>query len=154
MADMTHAGPTVVIAEAHYEIAHALEDVVTLAGCIPVTVSDFESVRTLDCHPIAIVVRVATEMPLMSPHRGLEAFDHGRPLIVALASSDADVAEAQRLDCEIIARAPHQVQTLYDVLTELASRQSSARGGGLVRSRADPAENHGAVETCTHIRAV
>jgi hypothetical protein len=41
---------------------------------------------------------------------------------VALASSDADVAEAERLECEIIARAPHQVQMLYDVLKELASR--------------------------------
>jgi hypothetical protein len=123
MADMPHAAPTVVIAEPHHEIAHALEDVVTLAGCVPVTVSQFESVKTLDTQPVAIVVRVATEMPLVAPHRGLEGLARGRrPLIVALASSDADVVEAQRLDCEIIARAPHQVQILYDVLTQLASR--------------------------------
>jgi hypothetical protein len=46
--DMRNAAHTVVIAEAHYEIAHALMDVVTLAGCIPVTVTHFDSVRTLD----------------------------------------------------------------------------------------------------------
>jgi hypothetical protein len=117
---MRNAVHTVVIAEAHYEIAHALMDVVTLAGCVPVTVTHVDSVRTLEVQPAAIVVRVDR---VLSSHRGLENFVRGRrPLIVALASSDADVAEAERLNCEIIARAPHQVQMLYDVLKELASR--------------------------------
>jgi hypothetical protein len=117
---MRNTAHTVVVAEAHYEIAHALMDVVTLAGCVPVTVTHFDSVQTLDVQPVAVVLRVD---PLLSPHRGLENFARGRrPLIVALASSDADVAEAERLECEIIARAPHQVQMLYDVLKELASR--------------------------------
>jgi hypothetical protein len=122
MGDTPHVRPTVVIAEPHHEIAHALQDVVALAGCVPVIVSNFESMRMLDVQPVAIVVRVATEMPLMSPHLGLRDLGRrGRPLIVALASNEADVAEAERLDCEVIARAPHQVQALYDALTRLAS---------------------------------
>jgi hypothetical protein len=117
---MRTAAHTVVIAEAHYEIAHALMDVVTLAGCVPVTVTHVDQVLALDVQPVAIIVRVDL---LLSSHRGLEHCARGRrPLIVALASSDADVAEAERLECEIIAREPHQVQMLYDVLKELASR--------------------------------
>jgi hypothetical protein len=123
MAHTLRPGPTVVIAEPHQEMAGALEDVVTMAGCVPVRVSRCESVRILSPEPAAIVVRVATEMPLGSPHLGLEHLGSGRrPLIVALASNDADVAEAERLHCEVIAREPHQVQMLYDTLLELASR--------------------------------
>jgi hypothetical protein len=109
-----------VIAEPHHEIADALQDVITLAGCVPVTVRRCESVHELHERPTAIVVRIATDVPSVSPHRGLEGLDRtGRPLIVALASSDADVAEAERLECEVIARAPHQVQALYEALMQL-----------------------------------
>lgn len=118
----TAQSPLVVVAEPHHEIADALQDVVTSAGCVPVMVSGCESVHDLDSAPAAIVVRIATEMP-MSPHLGLEHFSTaGRPVIVALTSSDEDVAEAERLGCEVIARAPHQVQALYEALTQLASR--------------------------------
>jgi DNA-binding NtrC family response regulator len=113
----------VVVAEPHQDIADALQDVVALAGCVPIVVSRYESVSDLQSVPAAIVVRVAMEMPMMSPHRGLqESSLTQRPLIVALASNDADVAEAERLGCEIIARAPHQVQALYQALTRLSSR--------------------------------
>lgn len=114
--------PLVVVAEPHHDMADALQDVVTLAGCVPLMVSGCESVPELNSAPAAIVVRIATEMPT-SPHLGLERFSlTGRPVIVALASSDRDVAEAERLGCEVIARAPHQVQALYEALTQLASR--------------------------------
>ena len=121
----TAEGPLVVVVEPHREIADALQDVVTLAGCVPVMASHCESVRelNLDSLPAAIVVRVATEIRTMSPHFGLEHFSRtDEPLIVALASSDADVAEAERLECQVIARAPNQVQALYNALTQLASR--------------------------------
>jgi hypothetical protein len=121
------AGPVVVIAEPHHEMSDALEDIVTLAGCIPVTVSGFESLDGVLSSPAAIVVRVASETPLVSPHQGLEHPGPRRPLIVALASTDADVAEAERLQCEVIARAPYQVQALYDALTQLAAHDACTR---------------------------
>jgi len=126
MANSLRQRPTVVIAEPHQQMAGALEDVVTMAGCVPVIVNRCESVMTLSAEPAAIVVRVATEMPLVSPHLGLAQLGRGRrPLIVALVSSDADVAEAERLHCQVIARAPHQVQTLYDTLVRLAHESKS-----------------------------
>ena len=125
MANSLRQRPTVVIAEPHQGMAGSLEDVVTLAGCVPVIVNRCESVKTLGAEPAAIVVRVATEMPLVSPHLGLAQLGRRRPLIVALVSSDADVAEAERLRCDVIARAPHQVQTLYDTLMRLARESKS-----------------------------
>ena len=119
----TAESPHVVVAEPHREIAQALQDLVTLAGCVPVMVSDCESVRELSSLPAAIVVRVATEISISSPHCGLERFSRAdRPLIVALASSAADVAEAERLECQVIARTPNQVRAVYEALTQLALR--------------------------------
>jgi len=126
----TAEGPLVLVIEPHREIANALQDVVTLAGCVPVMASHCESVRELDSLPAAIVVRIATEIRMMPPHFGLEHFSRtDQPLIVALASSDADVAEAERLECQVIARAPNQVQALYKALTQLASRSPQGATG-------------------------
>jgi hypothetical protein len=112
--------PIVVIAESHRAIADTLRDVVLLAGCAPVIIDSAEAVRNCPSPPTAIVIRVATEMPLMSPHLGLERLAQAeRPMIVALTSSDEDVAEARRLQCEVIARAPYQIQALYETLTKL-----------------------------------
>jgi DNA-binding NtrC family response regulator len=114
--------PTVAIAESHHEIADALEDVVALAGCVPVTVNSIEALQDMRSTAAAIVVRVATEMTDSSPHLVLQELALStRPLVVALTSSDADVAEAQRLHCEVVLRAPHQVQGLYETLQDLAS---------------------------------
>lgn len=119
----TTGKPLVVVAEPHHEIADALQDVVILAGCVPVMASDCESISELHALPAAIVVRVATEMPMTSPHLSLRQFGRTkRTLVVALASSHADATEAERLGCQVIARAPRQVQVLYEVLTQLSSR--------------------------------
>jgi len=72
-------GPPVVVIEPHRQVADALQDVVTLADCVPVMASHCESV------------------------------------------TDADVAEAERLECQVIARAPNPVQA-YGALTQLALR--------------------------------
>ena len=115
------------VAETHHEIADALQDVVILAGCIPIIVSEGESMGERPALPEAIVVRVATEMPMTSPHLNLRQFGRTeRTLVVALASSDADVAEAERLGCQVIARAPRQVQVLYEALTQLSSRSADS----------------------------
>jgi hypothetical protein len=128
MEGTPHTGPTVVIAEPHHEIADALGDVVRLAHCVPVTVNHFDAVHELRSWPAALVVRVSTELRSMSPHIGLDHLARTRrPLIVALAWSEADVAEAERLECDVIARAPRQVQAVYEALTRLASRGSCAR---------------------------
>jgi hypothetical protein len=128
MVDTNHSRPTVVIAEPHHGIACALEDVVTLAGCVPITVRGLDSVSALDCRPLAIVLRIATEMSFAARDGDLLSATRGaHPPIVALASTEADVAEAARLDCAVIAQAPHQVRMLYDTLLHLASSRRLAR---------------------------
>lgn len=128
MSPIAPTQPMVVIAEPHRAIADALQDVVTLAGCAAVIVDTVEAVRAFRS-PAVLVVRIATEMPLMSPHRGLEHLARTeRPLVVALASSEADVAEAERLACEVIACAPRQVQALYETLRQLVAPDPRAGG--------------------------
>jgi DNA-binding NarL/FixJ family response regulator len=129
MSPVAHTETIVVIAEPHRAIADAVQDVVTLAGCVPVIVDTVEAVRAFHSPPAAMVVRIATEMPLMSPHRGLEHLARAeRPVIIALTSSEADVAEAERLACDVIARAPHQVQALYETLRQLVAPGPKAGG--------------------------
>jgi len=112
--------PTVVIVEPYKDFAAALQEVVALAHCKPVTIGNVAGLSELSKPPAAIVVRVATNLPFESPHAGLDDMHPDkRPLVVALTSSDADVAEANRLGCEVVLREPQQVRGLYDALTHV-----------------------------------
>jgi len=114
--------PMVAVIETQRDLATALEEVVSLARCTPISVPDVSGLTDLPSPPAAIVVRIATNMPFGAPHAGLEdlpAVD--RPKVLALVSSDADVTEAQRLGCDLVLREPHQVRALYDALTAVAA---------------------------------
>lgn len=115
--------PTVVIVEPYKDFAAALQEVVSLARCQPVTVANIAGLSELPKLPAAIVVRVATNLPFESPHAGLGDMPRDqRPVVLALTSSDADVAEATRLGCEVVLREPQQVRGLYDALTSVAGK--------------------------------
>jgi hypothetical protein len=45
----------------------------------------------------------------------------GRPPVVAIAWADDEVAEAIRLKCEVVLRAPSEVGRLFEVLTKIVS---------------------------------
>lgn len=122
--------PTVVIVEPYRDIAVALEEVVSLAQCTPVTVGTLEEVGDLvHRRPIAIVVRVATHLSTHSPHATLRAWPRtARPMIVALVSSEEDAAEAERLGCDVILCEPRQVHRLYDTLASVAGVPVDATG--------------------------
>jgi hypothetical protein len=121
--------PTVVIVEPYRDIATALEEIVSLARCIPLTVGAVEEpAALLQERPAAIIVRVATDLSFRSPHAGLTRWPPSmRPMVVALASTDADVAEAERLGCDVILREPKQVQQLYETLAHVAASPRAAR---------------------------
>src|SRR5687768_8668967 len=113
--------PIVAIFEPERERATALQEVVSLARCTPITVFVAEELTGFPAPPAAIIVRVAMNRPLGSPHTELERLPFSsRPKVLALASSEADVAEAQRLGCDVVLREPHQVRALYDALTDIA----------------------------------
>ena len=111
--------PIVVVIEPDRELAVALQEVVTLARCRPVTLVHVEDLKQLA--PAAIVVRMATNLPLASVRPGLKDLaGSAATKVLALASNDADVAEAERLGSDLILREPHQVRALYDALVEIA----------------------------------
>lgn len=115
--------PTVAIIERHRELAIALEEVVTLARCTPVTMADVSELAQLADPPAAIVVRVAASLAANSPHAALGQLSRAeRPTVLALASNDSDVAEAERLGCDVVLREPQQVRALYDALSDVAAR--------------------------------
>ena len=117
--------PVVVVAEPYHPIANALQDVVALAGCVPVVVSGTQGDCELRSRPAAIVVRVDTALS-RSPHVTLaDVRGDTPPLIVALASNEEDAAEAKRCGCQVIARPPNQMKALYETLRRLAA---AARG--------------------------
>jgi hypothetical protein len=118
---------TVAIVEPYPDLAAALQEVVALANCHAVTMTNAGALSELPHPPAAIVVRIATNLPFESPHAGLEDLARtNRPVVMALASTEADVEEAQRLGCEIVLREPQQVRGLYDALTEVVKARRAS----------------------------
>jgi len=114
--------PTVAIIEPHRDFAVALQEIVALAHCTPVTMSDFDELTQLPSPPAAIVLRITPKLPFDDLHVTLKDLPAlGHPKIFALASNDADVAEAERLGCDVVLREPQQVRALYDALIDMAT---------------------------------
>ncbi len=115
--------PTVAIVEPYRDLALTLNEVVVMAHCTPVTLGSLDALPAMSPPPAAIVVRVATDSPFEGPHAGLGQIPRAaRPMVFALVSSDADAAEATRLGCEVVLRAPEQVRGLYEALARVAGR--------------------------------
>jgi hypothetical protein len=101
----------VLIIEPHDELATAFEQVVASADFYPIVRRHVDSLGDLGLTPSTIVVRIG--------HGDVSSLPPDRPPIVAIASSDADVAEAHRLHCEVILRAPAEIRRLCEALREL-----------------------------------
>ena len=102
----------VLIVEPHAEVATALERTIACASYIPVVRSHVESLADLGVTPAMIVMRIG--------HADLSHLPPGRPPIVAIASTEADLAEASRLGCEVVLRGPREVRRLFEVVRSLA----------------------------------
>lgn len=111
--------PHILIIEPRREVAVALADVVTSANYEPVVRPHLERLSDLGFTPAAIIVRIAFEGISEPPHAALERLPPTRPPVVAIASEDEGVAEAERLRCEIVLRAPEGVSRLCDALGQL-----------------------------------
>jgi hypothetical protein len=108
--------PVVLIIETRPEVAAALEEVVTSARYAPMVRPHIERLSDLDVLPSAIIVRIAFES-MGEPQHAVIGRLTGRPPVVAIAWEDREVAEARRLKCEVILRAPDDVGRLCDALT-------------------------------------
>jgi hypothetical protein len=111
--------PNILIIEPRREIADALADVVTSANYGAVIRTHVERLADLDFTPAAIIVRIAFEGISEPAHAALERLMPNRPPVVAIAWEDGEVAEAERLKCDIVLRAPEGVSRLCDALTKL-----------------------------------
>jgi hypothetical protein len=102
----------VLIIEPHEELAAAFEQVVASADFSPIVRRHVESMADLGVTPTTIVVRIG--------HGDISSLPPDRPPIVAIVTSDAEVAEAKRLRCEVVLRAPGEIRRLCEALRTLS----------------------------------
>jgi hypothetical protein len=111
--------PAILIVEPRREVAEALEDVVTSANYTAVVRPYVDRLTDVGVVPAAIIVRIAFEGVSEPPHAAIGRFAGHRPPVVAIAWEDAEVAEATRLNFDVVLRAPGDVGRLCEALTSV-----------------------------------
>ena len=111
--------PHILIIEPRRDVADALADVVTSASYGAVVRPHVERLSDLEFTPAAIIVRITFEGVSEPPHAALERLAPNRPPVIAIAWKDGEIAEAERLRCEVVLRAPDDISQLYDALMRL-----------------------------------
>jgi hypothetical protein len=102
---------SVLIIEPHDELAAAFEKVIASASYAPIVRRHVDSLDDLDVTPASIVMRIGhADVSHLPPHR---------PPIVAIVSSDEEIAEASRLRCEAVLHGPAEIKRLCEVLRSL-----------------------------------
>lgn len=117
--------PIVLIIETRPEVAAALEEVVTSARYAPIVRPHIEHLSDLEVAPAAIIVRIAFE-GVGEPQHAVIGRLANRPPVVAIAWEDGEVAEAARLKCEVVLRAPDDVGRLCEALTAVINPSIAA----------------------------
>jgi hypothetical protein len=111
--------PAILIIEPRREVADALQEVVMSANYLPVVRPRMHRLADLGFTPAAIIVRVTFEGITEPPHAALADLPPHRPPVIAIAWGETEIAEAQRLGCDVILRAPDDVSRLLDTLTKI-----------------------------------
>src|SRR4051794_20157222 len=106
--------PAILIIESRREVAEALQDVVTSANYSAIVRPYVDRLQDLALTPAAIIVRIAFESISEPPHAFLARLPLNRPPVIAIAWKDDEIAEAQRLKCDVVLRAPNDVGRLCD----------------------------------------
>jgi hypothetical protein len=102
----------VLIIEPHDELAAAFEKVIATASYTPIVRRHVDSLEDLDFTPATIVMRIG--------HADVSHLPPQRPPIVAIASSEEEVAEASRLRCEVVLHGPGEIRRLCDAVRSVA----------------------------------
>jgi hypothetical protein len=102
----------VLIIEPHDELATAMEKVIATAHYAPIVRRHLDSLDDLGITPATIVMRIG--------HADVSRLPAHRPPIVAIASSDEDVAEASRLRCEVVLHGPGEIKRLCEAVRSVA----------------------------------
>jgi hypothetical protein len=107
---------TVLIIEARREVASALEAVLAEMNLAAVVVPHLEKLSDVPISPAAILVRIAFESVGDPPHAAIARLPPDRPPVVAIAWEEDALAEAQKLKCDVILHAPHDIGRLCETL--------------------------------------
>jgi hypothetical protein len=113
--------PVILIIEPRPEVAEALADVVMSANYTPIVRPHVECLADLATTPAAIIVRIAFEGIGEPAHAVIARLPLNRPPVVAIVWEEKEVKEAERLKCDVVLRAPHDVGRLCDALTTVVS---------------------------------
>ena len=111
--------PVILIIEPRPEVAAALEEVISTARFRACVIPHLERLSDLDFAPSAIVVRIAFEGSVPA-HAAIEHLPPNHPPVVAIAWGEAELAEAARLKCDVVLRAPGDVTHLCATLWRVA----------------------------------
>ena len=111
--------PAILIIEPRREVAEALEDVVTSAKYSAIVRPYIDRLQDLAMTPAAIIVRISFDSFSEPAHAVIARLPPNRPPVIAIAWEDQEVAEAVRLKCDVVLRAPADVGQLCDVLHRL-----------------------------------
>jgi hypothetical protein len=109
---------TILIIEPRQEVANALGDVIASARYVPVVRPYVDNLADVGVSPAAIVLRVSFDSLSEPPHAVLEGM-HVRPPVIAIVCEEGEFREAQRLQCEVILRAPGEVSRLCEALAAI-----------------------------------
>jgi hypothetical protein len=103
--------PPILIIEPHRELANAFAEVVATANYLPLVRAHVQSLADLGVQPATIVIRIGHGvLPLLGPER---------PPIVAIATTEADAAEAERLGCDVVLHGAVEIRKLCSALERL-----------------------------------
>jgi CheY-like chemotaxis protein len=111
--------PTVLVLEPQREVADALRELLTSVRYATVVRPHLERLGDLGVTPAAIIVRIAFEGLGEPAHAAISRLPPGRPPVIAIASDEHEVNEARRLGCDVVLRAPAEVNRLCEVLSQV-----------------------------------
>ena len=109
----------ILIIEPRREVADAIEEVITSAHYQAMVVPHLEQLGDLGVTPAAIIVRIAFEGVSEPAHAAIARLPPNRPPIVAIAWEEHEVAEAMRLNCDVVLRGARDVGHLCEALSRV-----------------------------------
>ena len=118
--------PSILILESRRDVADALHAVITSANYRAVIMPYVDRLADLETRPAAIVTCI-TSVGIGEPaYVAIERLRDDRPPVVAIAWAEHEIAEALRLKCEVVLRAPMDLARLCDALTTIVYARPEA----------------------------
>lgn len=119
--------PSVLILESRRDVADALYDVITSAHYHAIVRPHINHLGDLETRPAAIVTRITSVGVGEPAYRAIEKMREDRPPVVAIVWADEEAAEAVRLRCDVVLRAPAEVGRLCEALTRVVFDAGAAK---------------------------